>query len=133
MKTETLRLSADMRDLALQHFRLLQSENPHKKRDTVELRLSGYRDVMHLIADIVKVSILALENGGTGERAFISDPTLNVSGVLSLILDLLPYEEADLLDKIRHASFEPNRGAERDWDFILRTISLTAPASLSEN
>lgn len=131
MKTENLILPPQLFDLAKDHFRLLKSENLKRKRDTVELRLSGYSDVMHLISDIVKVSILALGDGENSGHMSIPDPASNVSGVLSVILDLIPYEEAELLDAMRYSVLEDNRvDSEEDWDFVLRTVTLTPPDDL---
>ncbi|WP_162128717.1 hypothetical protein [Flavobacterium phycosphaerae] len=53
----------------------MESQNVKKKRDTIQLNLSGYSDVMFLIADIVKVSILALEAGDHGGSAHIPEPS----------------------------------------------------------
>lgn len=64
MKNETILLPPALRELAEKHFVLLESQNRKKKSDTIQLNLSCY-DVMYLIADIVKVCMLALE----GKRA----------------------------------------------------------------
>lgn len=82
-------LSDDMLRMAQNHFVLLTPENVVKKRDTVELRLSGYADVTHLIGDIVKVCILAMGDGQANCNAHIPSPESNISGVLAIILDLL--------------------------------------------
>jgi hypothetical protein len=120
MKTE-MRLPESLREIAAKHFVLLEPVNIAKKRDTVSLRLSGYSDVMYLIADITKVCILALGDDNSHSSAHIPEPASNISGVLSIILDLIPYEEIDFLDKIREAVLLP---VEEDWDFIWETISL---------
>lgn len=57
-------------------------------------------------SDIVKVSLLALKFETSCTR--IPEPNANISGVLSIILDLLPYEEAELLDHIREAVLQPS-------------------------
>jgi hypothetical protein len=113
--------------LAREHFVLLEPENIKKHRDTLQLRLSGYSDVVHLTADIVKVCILALGSDGNATNAHIPEPETNISAVLSIILDLLPYEEADLLDKIRIGILNP---PPPDEQFLLESITLVPPASL---
>jgi len=102
------------------HFRLLERVNSKRQLDNVTLSVSGYEGVMYLIADLVKVSILALE----ASHPAVPDPAANISGVLSVIPDLLPYEEASLLDKVRNAILSP---PEEDWDFILESVSLRRP------
>ncbi|WP_412476766.1 hypothetical protein [Flavobacterium sp. TBRC 19031] len=91
MKTLT-HLPQPLRELAAKHFALLESQNPKKGLDTLQLNLSGYSDVMFLMADIVKVCMLALEGETSSSR--IPEPATNISGVLGIILDLIPYEEA---------------------------------------
>ncbi len=83
---------------------------------------------MFLIADIVKVCILALEGDTSCNR--IPEPTTNISGVLGIILDLVPYEEADLLDHIREAVLQPTDEPTEDRaDNILENLFLTLPIS----
>ena len=119
-----------MREIAAKHFVLLESKNIAKKRDVIELNLSGYSDVMFLIADIVKVSILALDGAQIESSSRIPEPTTNISGVLGIILDLLPYEEADLLDHIREVVLQPETQTEEIEEYFLENIFLTIPASL---
>lgn len=129
MKNKIGLLPEDLRDMAAKHLVLLASQNIKKKRDTIELNLSGYSDVMFLIADIVKVCMLALEvENGSGR---IPEPATNISGVLGIILDLVPYEEADLLDKIRDAVLQPEviMGVEEE-DYFLENLFLTVPVDL---
>ena len=102
MKTN-LNLPESLRELAQRHFVLLEPANIAKKRDSISLNVSGYSDVMYLISDLTKVCILALGEGNCNTSAHIPSPESNISGVLSIILDLIPYEEIDLLDKIREA------------------------------
>ena len=126
--SEKLYLPEPLREIAANHFRLLEPKNIKKKRDALELTLSGYSDVMFLIADIVKTCLLALEGAETENCSRIPGPTSNIGGVLGIVLDLLPYEEMDLLDKIRDAVLEPKAVPEEE--FILENLFLTMPTSL---
>lgn len=130
MTTKFSTLPPDLRDLASKYLVLLQSHNVKKKRDTIQLNLSGYSDVMFLIADIVKVSILALEAGEHGGTAHIPEPSTNIAGVLGVILDLIPYEEADLLDYIRESVLQPEDPTLITEDFIVENIYLSPPSQL---
>lgn len=117
----------DLRQLAEKHFVLLQRPNPARKHDTISLRLSGYGDAIYLMADLVKVCLLALENTEGHPSAHIPKPETNISGVLAVVLDLIPYEEADLLDTLREATLNPVPPEEEDWDFIYTTITFSPP------
>ncbi|GAA4022393.1 hypothetical protein GCM10022386_01610 [Flavobacterium cheonhonense] len=116
----------NLRQLAEKHFVLLESQNPKKKRDTIQLNLSGYSDVMYLIADITKVCMLALEGETSSNR--IPEPMVNISGVLGIVLDLIPYEEAELLDKMREAVLCQ---ALPEDEYILENFFLTTPEVLT--
>ena len=119
--------------LAAKHFVLLSSENRAKKRDSLQLNLSGYSDVMFLIADLVKVCILALEAGPHEGNSHIPEPTVNISAVLGIILDLVPYEEADLLDRIREAVLDPQPEVEEgEDDFLIENYFLRGRKSWME-
>jgi hypothetical protein len=110
-------------------FQLLdRMKTNNRKIDTVQVHLSGYEDVMFLVADIVKVCILALE--GETDCLRIPEPTHNISGVLALVLDLLPYEEMDLLDKIREQMLNPVE-VKRDEqpDYLIENYYLTQPTT----
>jgi len=117
---EPFALPDHLRALAEKHFVLLHAENTERKRDSLRLNLSGYADVANLTADIVKVCLLALDN--EAGHPHVPEPHLNISGVLSTVLDLIPYEEYELLDRIRHSMLTPR---EEDWDFILETVRVT--------
>ena len=130
MTNQITNLPPALREMAAKHFVLLESKNIAKKRDVIELNLSGYSDVMFLIADIVKVSILALDGAQIESSSRIPEPTTNISGVLGIILDLLPYEEADLLDHIREVVLQPETQTEEIEEYFLENIFLTIPASL---
>jgi hypothetical protein len=127
MKNEIPYLTPELRELAEMYFIMLKSESRAKKRDTLQLNLSGYADVMYLIADITKVCMMALEYETSCTR--IPEPMVNISGVLGIILDLIPYEEADLLDKIREAVLLPEMAEPVEEDYILENLFLTLPTS----
>lgn len=126
MKTLT-HLPQPLRELAAKHFALLESQNPKKGLDTLQLNLSGYSDVMFLMADIVKVCMLALEGETSSSR--IPEPATNISGVLGIILDLIPYEEAELLDTIRQQLLTPSE-EQTEHEYIIENIYLSLPSQL---
>lgn len=121
-------LPESLRAVAANHFRLLESRNVHKKRDALELTLSGYGDVVYLIGDIIKVSLLALEGAKTENCSAVPEPSTNISGVLGIVLNLLPYEEMDLLDILREAVLDPAEAEEEL--FVLENFLLTIPTAM---
>lgn len=134
MKTQTTQLTPQLKQLTEKYCVLLESRNVSKKRDTIQLNLSGYSDVMFLIADIVKVSILALEGSESHSSTNIPEPSVNITGVLGIILDLIPYEEADLLDLLRESVLDNSETATIiDDDIYIENFFITPPSDLYEN
>lgn len=127
---QSINLTPQLKDQIKEQFTLLESHNPKRKIDSLSLRVSGYADVMYLISDIVKVCILALGDGENHGNRNIPEPSSNISGVLGIILDLIPYEEIDLLDRLREAVLNETEITEVEADdFILETIFLTPPSN----
>ena len=87
-------------NLTPKDFPLLAPANKSNTAFTLGVRLGGYNDAMHYIAHLVKVCILALEGKDVSGSPYIPQPEVNVSSVLELILNLIPYEESELLDNI---------------------------------
>jgi hypothetical protein len=128
MDTKNLFLNQHFRALLEEHSVLLSAEG-NKGRKTIKLRISGYNDAVHLISDIVKVSILALSAQDTYGNATIPEPNSNICNVLSIILDLLPYEETELLDILYSLQSETMSENELD-DFYIENIFLIPPTGL---
>lgn len=126
---KNITLPQPLRELAEKKFALLESQNAKRNLDTIQINLSGYSDVMYLMADIVKVSMLALE--GETSLTRIPEPNINISGVLGILLDLIPYEEADLLDHIRETLLQPTEEqTEEPEEYNVENIFLTLPTAL---
>ncbi|MFV8343583.1 hypothetical protein [Flavobacterium sp. XS2P39] len=73
-----------------------------KKEDlfTLELKVSGYKDVSSMVSDLLKVSILALESDPPYISRAIRNPEINVLGLLEIALQLMPHGELELLDEL---------------------------------
>lgn len=63
------------------------------------LKIDGTADIMYHIAAMLKVCILALGNDHTDR---FPEPKLNIQTTLEHILDLLPFEEMECLERIIH-------------------------------
>lgn len=104
MKNETLILDDRMQALAKKHFALLGPTNPKNETFDAMIRVKGYNDLTLYTADLLKVCIMALGAQGSYSSALIPEPDVNISGVLELVLHMLPYEESALLD-VLHQSY----------------------------
>jgi hypothetical protein len=82
------------------HFRLLTPANRKKNSFSLEVRVTGYNDTMHYMAHLIKVCIMALEAQDSVSSPYIPEPNVNISSVMELLLNMIPYEETELLDEL---------------------------------
>lgn len=113
MKTTNLNLTP-------KHFPLLTPANKKNTTFSLELRVSGYNDTMHYMAHLIKVCIMALEAQDTFSSPLIPQPEVNISSVMELLLNMIPYEETELLDKIHADYLNP----PKDDDISLEEMNL---------
>lgn len=88
-----------IKKLTQEHFYILKP-HPHRK-DVFHINLltNGYLDTSFMIANLVKVCIMALE-ADYGPDHLIKEPKKDISEVLGFVLQMIPFEEMELLDKI---------------------------------
>jgi hypothetical protein len=94
-----------IRTLAKEHFCMLKRYPTRKELYGVSLITDGYLGTSFMVSNLIKVCILALEDDFTPTRA-VPEPEHNVREVLGYILDMIPYEEMEFLDKIRDLFLE---------------------------
>jgi hypothetical protein len=82
------------------YFTKLKPDRKNGESFIVELKVSGYSEVNSMLADILKVSILALENDPPYVSRTIQNPEINVMGLLEIAVQLLPHGEMELLDEV---------------------------------
>lgn len=89
-----------LKELKKEHFHALKPYIPEKGLFSLELITKGYQETSFMISDLIKVCITALENENYSTRS-VPQPHYNVSQVLGYILDLMPHDEMEFLDKVR--------------------------------
>ena len=89
-----------LKELEKMHFHALKPYIPEKGLYSVELITKGYQETSFMISDLIKVCITALENENFSTRS-VPQPHYNISEVLGYILDLIPHDEMEFLDKVR--------------------------------
>ncbi|HEX9980766.1 MAG TPA: hypothetical protein VGB50_09410 [Flavobacterium sp.] len=88
-------------------FRLLTKHGKRTDSFTLGIRVGGYNDVMHYISSAIKVCILALEGQEISCSRHIPQPEVNISSVLEMLLNMIPYEECELLDELHDEFLNP--------------------------
>jgi hypothetical protein len=89
-------------ELAKEHFHTLKRYPSKKELYTVNLITEGYLETSFMISSLPKVCITALDAERTSNRV-VPEPDQNIKEVLGYVLNMIPYEEMEFLDKIRHA------------------------------
>ena len=93
-------LLEQLKELEKMHFHALKPYIPEKGLYSVELITKGYQETTFMNSDLIKVCITALENENFSTRS-VPQPHYNISQVLGFILDLIPHDEMEFLDKVR--------------------------------
>ncbi|WP_273276788.1 HEPN domain-containing protein [Maribacter polysiphoniae] len=88
-----------LKELKEQHYDTLKPYIPEKGLFQVSLVTEGYLETSFMISNLLKVCILALEMEHLPNRT-VPSPEHNVKEVLEYILDMLPHEEMEFLDKV---------------------------------
>ena len=89
------------------HFRLLEPTGAKKQSFNLQMHVSGYNDTMHYLSSLIKVCILALEGQEVTSSPYVPQPEVNIVAVLEVILNLIPYEESELLDLLHARALDP--------------------------
>ena len=95
----------------IKYFTKLKPDEKKENLFNVELKVSGYNDLNLMIADILKVSILALESEPPYVSDVIHNPEINVMGLLEIALQLIPHGELELLDQLHQLYLKQQREA----------------------
>ena len=88
-------------ELAKEHFHSLKRYPSKKELYTVNLITDGYLETSFMISSLLKVCITALDAERTPNNV-VPEPDQNIREVLGYALNMIPYEEMELLDKIRN-------------------------------
>lgn len=89
-----------LKELEKMYFHALKPYIPEKGLYSTALITEGYCETSFMISNLIKVCIVALENEYIPTR-IVPQPHHNVSEVLGYILDLIPHDEMEFLDKVR--------------------------------
>lgn len=88
-----------IKELSINRLTLFESDKYNSGRDMVLLPLDSYKEAMDLILHLLKTCILALQADYVPDK-YIGEPSFNISEILKLIVDIVPYEEMEFLDEI---------------------------------
>ncbi|UNY97871.1 HEPN domain-containing protein [Zhouia spongiae] len=83
-----------------EHYYLLKQDRRRKERYHLHIQTKGYLDTSFMISSLLKVCFLALDTEYMPNH-IVQDSGYNVKEVLGYVLQMIPHEEMDFLDKVR--------------------------------
>ncbi len=98
-KKQEISLLDSLRALKEEHYQTLKPYLPEKGIYSVNLMTGGYQETSFMITNLLKVCIMALETERSPDKV-IQRPEHNVRDVLGYVLDMVPLEEMEFLDKV---------------------------------
>lgn len=103
----------DLKELAKNSFPVVKPCKNRKGKATVEIPVNSYAELSYFLIDVLKVTVAALEADSEGVGTVRNVPNA-VSGVLEKIIEIIPLEEMDLLDKIHQMVLEVTEEEKKD-------------------
>lgn len=97
---ENINTIEDLKELVSRSCHIVEPCNNRKGKSTAKIPIHSYAELSYFLMDAIKMSIAALD-AEHEEVTAVSNVSSAVSGVLEKLLDVIPLEEMNLLDKIR--------------------------------
>lgn len=102
METQQTKQIAELLELMnkTKDFKKLKPENDSHNSFIVPLKVSGYNELNLMVSDLLKASIILLNDDAKGLSSFTANNDVNVMTLLEIALQLLPEQEMELLDDL---------------------------------
>lgn len=81
-------------------FNKLKPENNSDNSFVVSLKVSGYNELNLMVSDLLKASIILLNDDARNLSSVTTVSDINVMTLLEIALQLLPEQEMELLDDL---------------------------------
>ncbi|WP_428231642.1 hypothetical protein [Flavobacterium sp.] len=108
METQHTKQVAELLELMknTKDFRKLKSENNSNNSFSVNLKVSGYNELNLMVSDLLKASIILLNDDARSLSSFTANSGVDVMTLLEIALQLLPEQEMELLDDLHKIYLE---------------------------
>ncbi|MEP6806727.1 MAG: hypothetical protein ABI892_19525 [Flavobacterium sp.] len=89
-------------------FRKLKQENNSENSFSIKLKVSGYNEMNIMVSDLLKASIILLNDEAKSLSSITANTDINVMTLLEIALQLLPEQEMELLDDLHKIYLQSN-------------------------
>lgn len=100
METNEIKKLAYLKKLTTRNLNTLKPSNDNTGTYTVQIKLSNYSELGCVIAEILKLCIVALDHEVHKASNTIKTSPINVALILEMVLEMLPTDEFEILDEI---------------------------------
>jgi len=107
MERSAIKTLTDLKELTDEHFISLSRHAYKKEVYTASFGVAGYKDLIFVVSDLIKLCIKAIEAEESHDPGLIVSPLVNISNILEIAIQLLPIDEAELLDQLRALMEKP--------------------------
>ncbi|MEZ7499138.1 hypothetical protein QO200_10330 [Flavobacterium sp. Arc3] len=107
METNETKSLKELRKLSGRGCKILKPSHRKKGLYTVDIGVEGYLDLLFTVANLIKVSILALDSDESN-CIQIPDSPSNIKNMLEIALKVLPCDEAGFLHQSRELLLREN-------------------------
>jgi hypothetical protein len=100
MELSVIKKLTNLNELTGKHFTSLSPDKYKKEVYTASFGVVGYKDLIFVVSDLIKLCIKAIEAEESHDPGLIVSPLVNISNILEIAIQLLPIDEAELLDQL---------------------------------
>lgn len=100
MEPNKIQTLAEFKKHAAWHFSMLKPDPKLQAVYSLEIKVTGYSDMLALASNLVKMCVLTVQTEEPHMSDLIKHPFIDIGSVLELVLQLIPHGESELLDVI---------------------------------
>ncbi|PWB22163.1 hypothetical protein [Flavobacterium sp. HTF] len=88
------------------YFTKLKRENKKENTFIIPLKITSYNELNLMVSDLLKASIILLNQDAKSLSSFTNNSDINVMTLLEIALQLLPEDEMELMDDLHKIHLE---------------------------
>ncbi len=100
METNKIKTLEDFKHFASYHFKMLKPAENIYAGHILEIKVSGYSDMIALAANLIKMCAYTVQTEGPYVSDLVKDPYIDIASVLELALQFFSHAELEVLDEI---------------------------------
>lgn len=113
--TSEIKTLAEFKHFASYHFKILKPAKNIYAGHKLEVRVSGYANMVGLACNLIKMCTYASPSDGHYITDLIKDPHIDISSVLEFALQLVPHTELEVLDEIHQLLIDDSENQQKDF------------------